>query len=86
MSCDAPQHENRKPVAVTTFVFFVVFVPFVAAVFVAVVATRRDTALREIARGFLAGTGMTVRGERARVTGLSRVNAGHRERKNVAQG
>ena len=32
----------------------------------------RDTALREIARGFLAGAGMTIPGELARVTGLSR--------------
>ena len=36
----------------------------------------RDTALREIARAFLAGAGMTVRGELARVTGLSRKDAG----------
>jgi hypothetical protein len=34
----------------------------------------RDIALREIARGFLAGAGMTVRGELARVTGLSRLS------------
>jgi len=36
----------------------------------------RDTALREIARAFLAGAGMTLRGELARVTGLSRRDAG----------
>lgn len=36
----------------------------------------RDVALREIARGFLAGAGMTVPGELARVTGLSRPDAG----------
>ena len=32
----------------------------------------RETALREIARWFLAGAGMTIPGELARVTGLSR--------------
>ena len=32
----------------------------------------RDVALREIARCFLAGAGMTIPGELARVTGLSR--------------
>lgn len=36
----------------------------------------RNTALREIARGYLAGAGMTLLGETARVTGLSRVEAG----------
>ena len=36
----------------------------------------RQTALREIARCFLAGAGMTVPGELARVTGLSRPDAG----------
>ena len=36
----------------------------------------RETALREIARCFLAGAGMTVPGELARVTGLSRPDAG----------
>jgi len=36
----------------------------------------RDTALREIARAFLAGAGMTIPGELARVTGLSRPDAG----------
>ena len=36
----------------------------------------RDTAVREIARCFLTGAGMTVRGELARVTGLSRPEAG----------
>lgn len=34
------------------------------------------TALREIARAYLAGAGMAVLGETARVTGLSRVEAG----------
>ena len=36
----------------------------------------RQTALREIARCFLRGAGMTVPGELARVTGLSRPDAG----------
>ena len=36
----------------------------------------RETALREIARCFLAGAGMTIPGELARVTGLSRPEAG----------
>ena len=36
----------------------------------------RDSALREIARCFLAGAGMTIPGELARVTGLSRPEAG----------
>ena len=36
----------------------------------------RETALREIARCFLASAGMTVPGELARVTGLSRSDAG----------
>ena len=37
---------------------------------------KRPDALREIARAFLAGAGVTVRGELARVTGLSRRDAG----------
>src|SRR5207247_1104213 len=37
---------------------------------------RRDVALREIARCFLSSAGMTVPGELARVTGLSRPDAG----------
>jgi len=36
----------------------------------------RETALQEIARCFLAGAGLTVPGELARVTGLSRADAG----------
>src|SRR5450755_4118872 len=36
----------------------------------------RDAALREIARGFLAGAAMTIPGELARVTGLPRPDAG----------
>jgi len=46
----------------------------------------RDEALREIARGFLAGAGMTVPGELARVTGLSRPDAGLGNRALVAEG
>ena len=37
---------------------------------------KRDIAVREIARCFLAGAGMTIPGELARVTGLSRPEAG----------
>jgi len=36
----------------------------------------REEALREIARAYLAGAGMTLRGELARVTGLSKPDAG----------
>jgi hypothetical protein len=46
----------------------------------------RDTAVREIARCFLAGAGMTVPGELARVTGLSRPEAGRGHRALVAEG
>lgn len=46
----------------------------------------RDAALREIARCFLTGAGMTVRGELARVTGLSRRDAGRGNRALVAEG
>lgn len=46
----------------------------------------RDVALREIARCFLAGAGMTVRGELAKVTGLSRPDAGRGNRALVAEG
>jgi hypothetical protein len=46
----------------------------------------RRVALREIARCFLAGAGMTLRGELARVTGLSRVDAGLGNRALVADG
>ena len=46
----------------------------------------RATALREIARCFLDGAGMTVRGELARVTGLSRADAGLGNRALVAEG
>jgi hypothetical protein len=46
----------------------------------------RDVALREIARAFLAGAGMTIPGELARVTGLSRRDAGRGNRALVAEG
>lgn len=46
----------------------------------------REVAIREIARCFLAGAGMTVRGELARVTGLSRPEAGRGNRALVAEG
>jgi hypothetical protein len=46
----------------------------------------RDTALREIARCFLAGAVMTFPGELARVTGLSRREAGRGNRALVAEG
>ena len=45
-----------------------------------------DTALREIARCFLAGAGMTIPGEMARVTGLPRPEAGRGNRALVAEG
>jgi hypothetical protein len=46
----------------------------------------RDVALREIARCFLAGAGMTIPGELARVTGLSRPEAGRGNRALVSEG
>ena len=45
-----------------------------------------STALREIARGFLDGAGLTVRGELARVTGLWRSDAGLGNRALVKEG
>jgi hypothetical protein len=48
--------------------------------------TARERALREIARCFLRSAGMTVPGELARVTGLSRVDAGIGNRALVAEG
>jgi hypothetical protein len=48
--------------------------------------TSRETALREIARCFLTGAGMTLPGEMARVTGLSRPDAGRGNRALVAEG
>ena len=47
---------------------------------------KREDALREIARAFLDGAGMTVRGELAKVTGLSRPDAGLGNRALVAEG
>jgi len=47
---------------------------------------RRDTALREIARAFLTGAGLTIPGELARVTGLSRIEAGRGNRRLVKEG
>ena len=46
----------------------------------------RAAAVREIARCFLSGCGMTVPGELARVTGLSRPEAGLGNRALVAEG
>jgi hypothetical protein len=46
----------------------------------------RDTALREIARCFLAGAGTTFPGELARVTGIPRPDAGRGNRALVAEG
>jgi hypothetical protein len=46
----------------------------------------RDDAVREIARCFLDGAGMTIPGELARVTGLSRPEAGRGNRALVAEG
>ena len=46
----------------------------------------REVAVREIARCFLAGAGTTVRGELARVTGLSRPDAGRGNQALVAEG
>jgi hypothetical protein len=46
----------------------------------------RETARREIARCFLDGAGTTMRGELARVTGLSRPEAGLGNRALVAEG
>jgi hypothetical protein len=47
---------------------------------------KREDALREIARAFLDGAGMTTRGELAKVTGLSRVDAGLGNRALVKEG
>jgi hypothetical protein len=46
----------------------------------------REVALREIARCFLTGAGLTIPGELARVTGLSRPEAGRGNRALVAEG
>ena len=46
----------------------------------------RQTAFREIARCFLEGAGLTIPGELARVTGLSRPDAGLGNRALVKEG
>src|SRR6185436_19853619 len=46
----------------------------------------RKSALREIARAYLAGAGMTVLGETARASGLSRVEAGQGNHQLVDEG
>jgi hypothetical protein len=46
----------------------------------------RNVAVRELARAFLAGAGMTIPGELARVIGLSRPEAGRGNRALVAEG
>ncbi len=53
---------------------------------VAGAAARRKTALREIARAYLAGAGMSVLGETARASGLSRVEAGSGNHQLVDEG
>ena len=50
------------------------------------VKVKRDVALREIARAFLDGAGMTLRGELARLTGLSRADAGKGNQALVKEG
>jgi hypothetical protein len=47
---------------------------------------KREVALREVARAFLHGAGMTLRGELAKVTGLSRPDAGLGNRALVREG
>jgi len=47
---------------------------------------KREVALREVARAFLTGAGMTLRGELAKVTGLSRPEAGRGNRALVTEG
>jgi hypothetical protein len=47
---------------------------------------RREEAIQELARAFLDGAGMTARGELARVTGLSRPEAGKGNHALVKQG
>src|SRR5256885_13190098 len=48
--------------------------------------SRRKTALREIARAYLAGAGITSLGETARASGLSRVEAGSGNHQLVDEG
>ena len=50
------------------------------------VKVKRDEALREIARAYLRGAGETRRGELAKVTGLSRPDAGRGNHALVAEG
>ena len=50
------------------------------------VKVKRDMALREVARAFLDGAGMTLRGELARITGLSRPDAGRGNQMLVKEG
>lgn len=47
---------------------------------------RRDDALREVARAYLSGAGLTLRGELAKVIGLSRPDAGLGNRALVKEG
>jgi hypothetical protein len=47
---------------------------------------KRDVAVKEIARCFLRGAGLTIPGELARVTGLSRAEAGRGNRALVKEG
>jgi hypothetical protein len=47
---------------------------------------KRDVALREIARAYLNGAGMTLRGELSKATGLSRPDAGLGNRSLVKEG
>ncbi|MCA1621106.1 MAG: winged helix DNA-binding domain-containing protein [Acidobacteria bacterium] len=47
---------------------------------------KRDEALREVARAYLEGAGMTLTGELAKVTGLSRVDAGRGNHALVKEG
>lgn len=50
------------------------------------VKVRREDALREVARAYLEGAGMTLLGELAKVTGLSRPEAGKGNHALVAEG
>jgi hypothetical protein len=50
------------------------------------IKVKRDMVLRELARVFLDGAGMTLRGELSRVTGLSRPDAGRGNRGLVEEG
>ncbi|HEX8652535.1 MAG TPA: crosslink repair DNA glycosylase YcaQ family protein [Pyrinomonadaceae bacterium] len=50
------------------------------------IKVKREDALREVARAFLNGAGMTIRGELAKVTGLTRPDAGIGNRALVKEG